>query len=507
MRRPLYRGACTPSTRDDEVRVISVRPVLRFKVGRIPVDVHFSHVLISLLLAFSFAQTIGQAFPIEVLLRGVRQVHHGLGSGVTVSLWTAMISGSVLVHELGHAVSARLLGYGSTVRLVGLGGLTQAQGAERMPWHHDVLFTLAGPAAGLALGVVAGLLGVALGALGARPDVARYVLEGLLFANIFWTILNLAPIASLDGGRIASAVLTRVLGRRGFLVAQLLSLVLGGAVVALSLVRQDSFMALLFGLLLFRTIANITAYQRGELPLGEAAHPMVAALQQAEQLFNDGHLAKAEQLAKGALQDSTPVGLRSRAHLILGWAAVKSGDGRRAMDHFSQVQGLEVPPHALAAAFSLIGDEVRALPLWAQAAEQSQDATILHEFAGALLRAGREADARRLPGLRPALAYLAAERVHAVRREYAKAAAMAESAFREEPGATLAYNAACDWALAAQPEPALRMLALASQNGFDDRAHALDDPDLASLRGTPGFDAWLASLPDTPREPAPRENP
>jgi len=473
--------------------------VLRFKLGRIPVDVHFSHVVISLLLAFSFAQVPGNhaSWP-GAILADPQHPQHQLTLALCVAMWTVMISGSVLVHELGHATTARLLGYPSAIHLVGLGGMTRAQGGDTMPWHKDVLFTLAGPGAGLLLAVVAGAVSLLLNALGARPAAARYVLEGLFFANLFWTLLNLVPIATLDGGRITAAVLGRVLGRPGFLVAQLISLLLGGALVLWALVGKQPFMAMLFGLLLFRTVANIAAYQRGELPVGDAAHPLVATLQKAEALFNDGKLAEAELLAKDALKDSVPVGLRSRAHLVLGWVALKSGEGRRAMDHFSQVQGIDVPPHALAAAFSLIGDEARAIPLWAQAAEQSQDATVLHELAGALLRAGREHEARRIPGLRLALAYLAAERVHAVRKEYDKAAAMAEGAFREEPGATLAYNAACDWALAGQPAPAMRMLALASQNGFDDRAHALEDPDLASLRGTAEFDAWLSSLPETP---------
>lgn len=477
--------------------------MLQFKLGRIPVAVHFSHVVISLLLAFSFAQGMGDkhAWPGSIL-SDPQHPQHQLTFAICVGLWMLMISSSVLVHELGHATSGRLLGYPTSVHLVGLGGLTRAQGGEAMPWHRDVLFTLAGPAAGLLLGIVAGVTSLALSAAGHLPAGVAYVLEGLFFANLFWTVLNLVPIATLDGGRVASAVLTRVLGRPGFLVAQILSLVLGGGLVLWAVLGRQPFMALIFGMLAFRTVANITAYQRGELPLGEAEHPMATVLKRAEALFTDGHLAEAEQIAKDALKESTPVALRSRAHLVLGWVALKEGQGRRAMDHFSQVQGLEVPPHALAAAFSLIGDEARAIPLWAQAAEQSQDATILHELGGALLRAGREADARRLPGVRPALAYLAAERVFSVRREYEKAALMAEAAFREEPGATLAYDAACDWALAGQSAAALRMLALASQNGFDDRAHAAADPDLASLRALPEFDAWLAALPDAPTPPS-----
>ncbi|GMU59512.1 MAG: hypothetical protein AMXMBFR34_12750 [Myxococcaceae bacterium] len=475
--------------------------MLRFKVGRIPVDVHFSHVVISLVLAFSFTQ-LNSAAPTGwpgAILADRNHPQHDLTWAICMGLWMVMISGSVLVHELGHATAARLMGYPPTVHLLGLGGLTRAQGVERMPWHQDVLFTLAGPGAGLALGVLAGLLSLALGAAGWLPGGLRYVLEGLFFANLYWTLVNLVPIAALDGGRVASAVLTRVLGRPGFLVAQILSLLLGGAVVLGALLARQPFIAVLFGLLAFRTISNITAYQRGELPLGPAAHPMAAALQRAEAHFNEGKLPEAELVAKDALADTTPVALRSRAHLILGWIALKEGQGRRALDHFTQVQGLEVPPHALAAGFSLIGDEARAIPLWAQAAAQAQDPVILHEFAGALLRAGREAEARRLPGLRAALAYLAAERVHAVRKEFDRAALMAEAAFHEEPSATLAYNAACDWAQAGNSAAALRLLALASQNGFDDRAHALADADLTSLRPLPEFQAWVETLPSAPR--------
>jgi len=191
--------------------------------------------------------------------------------------------------------------------------------------------------------------------------------------------------------------------------------------------------------------------------------------------------------------DATPL-LRSRAHVLLGWIALKEGNGRRALDHFSQVQGLPVPPHALAAGFSLVGDETRAIPLWAQAAQATGEQVILDEFAGALIRGGREPEARALPGVRMARAFSAAERVHYVRKEFEQAARAAEAAFHEEPLPSLAYTAACAWALANHPDEALRLLSLASQNGYRNAAEARTDPDLKSLRGKPGFEGWLASL-------------
>jgi hypothetical protein len=39
------------------------------------------------------------------------------------------------------------------------------------------------------------------------------------------------------------------------------------------------------------------------------------------------------------------------------------------------------------------------------------------------------------------------------------------------------------------------MLTLAAQNGFSKPEEAREDPDLASLRGRPEFEAWLEGLP------------
>ena len=93
-----------------------------------------------------------------------------------------------------------------------------------------------------------------------------------------------------------------------------------------------------------------------------------------------------------------------------------------------------------------------------------------------------------------ARAFSMAERVHYVRQDFTKAAQAAEAAFHEEPHASLAYTAACDWAQANRPDEALRLLTLAAQNGYRNAAEARTDPDLKSLRGKPEFDGWLASL-------------
>lgn len=466
--------------------------MIRFRIGSIPVEVHAIHLAISALIAWGFIGYKGpSAWPTQVL----SNVNHPLRTPTLVAVvlgWMALVSFSVLVHELGHALAARSFGARPSIQLVGLGGLTRAEGAEHLEWWQDLLFTLAGPAAGLALGVFAGIVALVGGS--ALPDSVRYFASGIAIANLFWTAVNLLPISTLDGGRITTVLLTRVLGRPGFMVAQVVALGMAALLLVASIATQQIFMAVLVALMVMRTFANIGAYQRGELPTGQSAHPLTTVIERAETLYRENKLTEAGLIASGVVEAAdTPPLLRSRAHLLLGWISLKQSSGRRALDHFSQVQGLQVPPHALAAGFSLVGDETRAIPLWAQAAG-SGDAALLHEFAGALIRGDREKEARSLPGVRMARAFSMAERVHYVRQDFVKAAQAAEAAFHEEPHSTHAYTAACDWAQANRPDEALRLLTLAAQNGYRNAAEARSDPDLKSLRGKPEFDGWLAGL-------------
>lgn len=467
--------------------------MIRFRIGTIPVEIHVTHLVISALISWSFVGFKGPtAWPRQVLDNESHPLHTPTLILVAVC-WMLLVSLSVLVHELGHATVARMFGAKPTIHLVGLGGLTRAEGVEQLEWWKDVLFTLAGPAAGLALGVCAGLL--YLGGGSALPEPVRYFAMGLFKVNLAWTVLNLLPISTLDGGRITTVVLTQVMGRPGFLIAQLIALALAAVVLLLAVASKQPFLAVLVALMVMRTFANIGAFQRGELPQGHAAHPLTAVVERAEALYRERKLTEAELIASGVIEaaDAPPL-LRSRAHVLLGWIALKEGNGRRALDHFSQVQGLQVPPHALAAGFSLVGDETRAIPLWAQAAQAMGDEVVRHEYAGALIRGGREQEARAIPGVRMARAFAAAERVHYVRKEFEQAARAAEAAFHEEPLANLAYTAACAWAQANRPEDALRLLALAAQNGYLNAAEARTDPDLKPLRGKPEFEGWLASL-------------
>ncbi len=470
--------------------------MLSFRLGRVPVQVHFSHLLISGLLAFSLA---GSGWP-EPLSPQRGAEGYEWRFGVSALAWLAIISLTVLTHELGQAWAMRAFGQQATVHLIGIGARTFVS-ATPLNWQQTVVSTLAGPLLGGGVALFAWTSALALESFVPSAAVLRGVLQVYAVANLAWAGFNLLPVPPLSGARILTAVLMRLLGRRGFLVSQCFSLAFAGLAGGLLLAwRKNPFIALLAGMFAFRAIALIGAYRRGEAPPLEPAALHQQELTRIEALHqegkNDEALAALQKLGEADLAPA----LRAKVHLLWGWLEVKRGHGRAALDHFSQVQGMTVAPQALAAAFSLIGDDQKALPLWFDAAG-SGELTLRAELGGCLMRLGRDADARKLPELRFAQSLLAAERVYFLRGEYAKAGAAAEAAFHEEPTAELAYDAACGYARAHDAEGALRMLQLASQNGFARPEVAEADSDLDSLRQHAGFVEWLAGLREKKRLP------
>ncbi|HVP61772.1 MAG TPA: site-2 protease family protein [Myxococcaceae bacterium] len=448
--------------------------MLRFRLGSITVIVHPAHFLVGLMFGLSGAAQLGaEATP-------------GAKARVIMT-WIVVVFVSVLVHELGHALAFRAFGYPSTVQLVMFGGVTTPATDAPLSWGKDVVSTLAGPLFGASLGVLCWWASRAF----AWSDTAYRALQLAATANAGWAVLNLLPILPMDGGRVSRALLGRVFGRGG-VVAALGFGVLTCAGLAFLLYRSGGgdpvllIFLLLFG---FQNFQALISFWRTE-PDG----PAPPQLQEAEALFRSGRMDDARDLASQLLRADLPIAARSRIHHLLGWVALKEGEGRRALDEFSQVQGRPIEPQAVAAAFSLVGDDARAIPFWEQAAQQTRDPTILHEWAGALIRRGDVAAASALPKVDLATAYERAERVAFLRGAYSEAARFGEESLARRPSAGRAYEVACAYARAGDLRRAMTLLLRARELGYSDREAAATDPDLAPLVGEPAFQEWLASL-------------
>jgi Zn-dependent protease len=118
--------------------------------------------------------------------------------------------GSILLHELGHALQARREGVetdGITLWL--LGGVSRFHGDFTTP-EAELRTAGAGPLVSLVLG---GLF-VGLAQLVRSPVSVEAVAAWLGYSNLILFVFNILPALPLDGGRVFHALLWRATGSR-----------------------------------------------------------------------------------------------------------------------------------------------------------------------------------------------------------------------------------------------------------------------------------------------------
>jgi Zn-dependent protease len=172
--------------------------------------------------------------------------------------------GSVFLHELAHAVTARLANIRvEGITLVFFGGFTAARSEDRGPGPAFAIAAL-GPATSLALGGALWLLArLADGLAEPVPSVIRYV----ALLNVLMAGFNVLPGLPLDGGRMLQAAVWRVSGNRrtGTSVAAWSGMAVGvlcGAWAAYELTQNNLNGALWIGLIALFIFQGARASQR-----------------------------------------------------------------------------------------------------------------------------------------------------------------------------------------------------------------------------------------------------
>jgi Zn-dependent protease len=207
----------------------------------IPVSVDASWLWIAVLLVVTFWSNLDGTFP-----------NLGSAAAFGFAIFGAVVFfGSVFLHEMAHAVTARIAGievYGIT--LVFFGGFTSARADDKGP---GPAFRIAagGPATSLAL---AGAFWLVARALEGSGGAVPYLLDSVATVNLFMAGFNALPGLPLDGGRMLQAVVWRITGRpeTGTRVAARAGLVVGAACLVfafVALTRDDTFRAIWLGII------------------------------------------------------------------------------------------------------------------------------------------------------------------------------------------------------------------------------------------------------------------
>jgi Zn-dependent protease len=180
------------------------------KIFGIPVRLHYSMLLLPLL-TMSWVSGSGLAGIVSWL-------------GLAVLLF-----GSVLLHELGHALTARRFGVRTyDILLTPIGGMARVVDMPRNA-RQEIAIAIAGPLVSLSLAGIGFLLQFPLALLPfSIPDRMYEVLFVLVGANLMLGLFNLAPALPMDGGRVLRGILalkrdyltaTRIAARVGRMLA------------------------------------------------------------------------------------------------------------------------------------------------------------------------------------------------------------------------------------------------------------------------------------------------
>ena len=284
---------------------------LRFSVLGFPVRVSAWFWLGSLLLGYQAAGSWD---------RGLQAASPGMLP--ILVLWTGCIFVSILIHELGHTLAFRHYRVHSSIVLYHLGGLAIPGGEQGIArdfaydpsesfartldsnaWRNDspgrnqgilspqqsIVISLAGPflqiASALLLVIVVKLLGYGMklevdggfyfmdvGPLHWLPESIEkrlfvgknfsssaiyLVIDFYLFASLYWALLNLLPVWPLDGGQVVEKVIQ--LKRAPYVLTFQISLVASICVVFYAFSKQQTFMAIMFGLFAFHSYQRMQA--------------------------------------------------------------------------------------------------------------------------------------------------------------------------------------------------------------------------------------------------------
>jgi len=170
-----------------------------------------------------------------------------------------------------------------------MGGTTTGRGS--LSTSQSIFVSLAGPFAGLALGVAT--LGVQAAGLFPNTETVDFTVRNMLWINIGWSFLNLLPILPLDGGHVVESLFVHRWAKRGQQAVYVLSIVTAVAIGIFAYSLGSIYGALLAGFFAFQSIVGLR--KSNEPGIKEEVQMGLDALQRHDHASAILHFEKARQ--------------------------------------------------------------------------------------------------------------------------------------------------------------------------------------------------------------------
>lgn len=213
-------------------------PSLRFRLGRVPVQIELFHVIVAAVLGMNQAQ--------------------GSKGLLWLLLWMGVLMASLLAHELLHVAVLARLRRPSEITLHGMGAVTTHAGSIT-PRQNVVVHLV--PSI-----VMLAFVGIPAHWWLSQGDFTSELLARLAFdlrqVNVWWSIFNLVPLWPLDGGQVLASLTQIRRGRPDWRLVHWVSITVAivGGVWSLSESRNNSYIFIL-GLIL--AVQNFMRLQGG----------------------------------------------------------------------------------------------------------------------------------------------------------------------------------------------------------------------------------------------------
>jgi Zn-dependent protease len=192
-----------------------------------------------------------------------------ISSALRALALVGIVFGSVILHELGHALVARRAGVPAKgIILLPIGGITildetQAIAESENTWKRDIRIAVAGPFVNLFVAAATALILFAVFpgfTLLSQPLVyPGNLLRSLVWLNVYLGLFNLLPAYPMDGGRVLRAMFSRQMDavratQRAVRIGQafsMLFMMVGMLMTTRSETRADGSWLMMIGLVLF----------------------------------------------------------------------------------------------------------------------------------------------------------------------------------------------------------------------------------------------------------------
>lgn len=247
-----------------------------------------------------------------------------LGAALSTVALVLLVFGCVLLHELGHALTARRFGVRTRdITLLPIGGVARL---ERMPEKpsQEILVAVAGPAVNVVIALVIAGLMLVMNVSMARVAFTGGLLESLLFINVMLVVFNMIPAFPMDGGRVLRALLAM---RYSYVQATRIASYVGQGVAVLfgiAGITSGNFMLIFIAMFVFLAASEERAVVQTRSTL--SGLPVRAAMITEFRVvhLNERLQTVVDYLMSGAqhdfpvLEDGRPVGIVSHNEVLQG---------------------------------------------------------------------------------------------------------------------------------------------------------------------------------------------